>query len=346
MIVGGMLVKKAVALVAVVLVVVLASRFRDGRSEGGEAAPRAEALAAVSRATEPAPAIAPILPSAERESIPVRAPSTAAVTTSKLGSLLVAVTWPDGTPAEHVFARVSPAEEGDPARSYRGEATGAEGRCGFDALEPGSYHVQLEREKSFELVDVHAGEEALLELAVSAGPRAKGVVVDEQGEPVAGARIWISTRYATWTDPPLDDSPAAITGSDGRFEIPSVGKAWLIGACAEGYAPSKEASLTHFRAPEVEVRLVLPERGGAIEGRVLGPDGAPLEGAVIRADIGFRFERYPDGGMLIRNSLRVQTRSSVDGSFRFSGVQPGEVELSVESAGLGGWHGKVEVSAG
>jgi RNA polymerase sigma-70 factor (ECF subfamily) len=343
---GGMLVKKVVALVAVVLVVVLAFRFFDARSENREAAPRAEALAAVSRATEPAPEIAPVIPSAERESIPVQEPPSVARPASQTGALRVAVTWPDGAPAERVFVRVWPAELGDLAGTYCGAATDAEGTTRFVELEPGSYRVQLEREKDFALADVRAGGETALALAVSSGPRAKGVVVDEHGEPVAGARVWISTRYATWTDPPLDDSPAAITGSDGRFEIPSVGKAWLIGASAEGYAPSKEESLTRFRSPEVEVRLVLPERGGAIEGRVLGPDGAPLEGAVIRADVGFRFERYPDGGMLILNSLRLQTRSSADGSFRFSGVQPGEVELSVESAGLGGWHAKVEVTAG
>lgn len=341
---GGMLVKKVVALVGLVLVAVLAFRLLGVRAEHAGAPPRTEALAAVSSEAEQAAAIGHVPPSAEREAIPSLRPAPVAAAATEVGSLLVTVTWPDGAPAEHVFVRVWPAEEGDLARFHRGAATDAEGTCAFDDLEPGPYRVQLEREKDSALADVRAGEEALLELAVSAGPRAKGLVVNEHGEPVAGAGVWISTRY--WHHAPIDDSSAAITGSDGRFDIPSVGKAWLIGARAEGYAPSHEESLARFRLPEVEVRLVLPERGGAIEGRVLDPAGAPVGGASISADVGFRFEPYPQGGYVVLNSLHLRTCSSTDGSFRFSGVQPGEVELVVASAEHGGWRRKVEVTAG
>jgi RNA polymerase sigma-70 factor (ECF subfamily) len=341
---GAWLVKNLAWGVVAVLVVVFAWRMHTERSRDltTSASEQSAALTIVPESPLATP------PTAERTpESPVVLAERAAPPPDAAGSMLVSVTWPDGTPAEHVLVRVATESEGDLARFPRTAQTNGDGKARFAALEAGRYHVQLERERSATTSTVESAAETRVALAVSAGPRVEGLVVDDLGAPVPGAGVWISTRYASWNDRPLDGSFAAFAGPDGRFVIPSAGAAWLIGALAEGYAPSKEKSLTRFSLSVVEVRLVLPGRGGAIEGRVVSASGAPLEGAMIAADIGLRFDHYQpeNGSMRILNSLRVRTSSAPDGTFRFLGVQPGSVELQVLALGHQSWSQEVVVNA-
>src|SRR5262249_23666349 len=143
----------------------------------------------------------------------------------KTGALLVAVTWPDGAAAAGVSARAWPDGEGEFMRSFRTATTLDDGHFELDELTPGTWRVQLDRETSFERVEIRAGVESLVDLAVTGGPRLEGVVVDDRGTPVAGAGVWISPRQPGLSGLPLDDWIAATTGADGRFAIRALGQA-------------------------------------------------------------------------------------------------------------------------
>jgi hypothetical protein len=65
-----------------------------------------------------------------------------------------------------VTARVWPDEERELARSFRVGTTGPDGLARVEGLAAGPHRVQLDRERDFENVEIRAGDEARLELAV------------------------------------------------------------------------------------------------------------------------------------------------------------------------------------
>jgi hypothetical protein len=80
------------------------------------------------------------------------------------------------------------------------------------------------------------------------------------------------------------------------------------------------------------VRLVLAERGGAIAGRVVGPDGAPLANARILVDAdGFSRTMLADGSCGIVFHERIAW-SGADGTFRVESIAAGEHKVVVRKA--------------
>ncbi len=184
-----------------------------------------------------------------------------------------AATGPDGSfrialdkPDVAVALRISP--PGSPSLRFRGP---------FDSTEDVS------------LDDVHA----------SAGVRLSGRVVDDEGKPVAGARV----RAASTEMFSEQDSSAlseAKTGADGSFamdDAPSGTR--TVVARASGFV---QASLFQVD-PKPDVKLTL-KRGGTIRGVVLDVNGKPAAGAIVISE---------DQG----------AESDAQGAFRLTGVEPG-----------------------
>lgn len=116
----------------------------------------------------------------------------------------------------------------------------------------------------------------------------RGRVVDEAGEPVAGARLALR-----WQDH-LPEDPDRMVGepvlrsarseTDGRFEIHEIpeGTAYL-GAAALGFVPVEGMELTLPRpATAGELRLVL-SRGAVLQGRVTNAAGEPVPAVRVAA---------------------------------------------------------------
>lgn len=255
---------------------------------------------------------------------------------------MASIVWADGTSAADVGVRLSDTTQ----RRTRFGQSDALGLVRFEELDAGQWQVQLDRETSPTTVTISAGEETRRTLSVSRGSRVEGLVVDESGRPVANAGVWISP-FAN-SDEVLDDTFAARTDADGRFTIPSLGSAWLIGARADGHAPSPKKALRWKRAEE-SVRLVLHGRGGTLEGRVYDGSG-PVRGVSVSGDIGCRFLRSESESGQVRilyfNNLYVRAQTTDSGAFRLEGVQPGEVELTFASADHRQETRKVLVEAG
>jgi len=135
-----------------------------------------------------------------------------------------------------------------------------------------------------------------------------GRVVDEAGEPVPGADLFL-----WWHDPGRGDARGARSADDGSFRLD--GLPALVGELSvkrPGHRPLERVGTTLARGEVREgVELVLP-RGGGIEGRVVWPDGIPAE-ARVRAipDSQQGWTRFPPP---------PGEPTGADGAFRITGL--------------------------
>ena len=127
-----------------------------------------------------------------------------------------------------------------------------------------------------------------------------GRVVGPDGEPVAGAKVFIAPN----DPPPTESGPIrATTGADGRFEfdtadltfigidgLPTRARGFLI-ATANRYQPAWVVTWGHLSAPTsfishpvkgADLTLRLARGDVPIHGRLLDPKGQPLTGARVR----------------------------------------------------------------
>jgi RNA polymerase sigma factor (sigma-70 family) len=149
------------------------------------------------------------------------------------------------------------------------------------------------------------------------GHAAAGRVLDPQGRPVPGARVW--PRSASEPFPVVDPAFDAVT-SDGEGR-------WRIGALAAGsyqflaahpeFAQAVSAPVAVNHAVDgIDLRL---EAGGLITGLVRSADGKPVAGAEVRA--------AALSGMAIWPALR-EVFSDDDGRFRLDGLPRRAVQLT------------------
>jgi hypothetical protein len=151
----------------------------------------------------------------------------------------------------------------------RWRTTDERGRATFKGLEAGSYFVDvwagegsLARRLWREIV-VRGTEPVRLRLSLEEGLPLSGLVVDDTGRPVAGARVHVS-RWPPQPEPsdldddscyPVDRTPVLLTGPDGRFRVEHLeaGRDYRLRASKEGH----ESVPDTFRAGSTDVRLVL-----------------------------------------------------------------------------------------
>lgn len=159
----------------------------------------------------------------------------------------------------------------------------------------------------------------------------RGVVVDWLGSPVAGAEILDGNAAHLYAATPV----FATTDRAGRFEA-RVERSAKVYARAGGYAPSMTAPVVAAEAVQ-EVELVLPWRGGCVEGVVTSCDGVPASAVVVRVgvprgeatrDAAGEFTLFPPGRSVTTDSA---------GRFRVEGVAFGRASVWArdESCGLG-----------
>jgi RNA polymerase sigma factor (sigma-70 family) len=135
----------------------------------------------------------------------------------------------------------------------------------------------------------------------------RGVVVDRDGVPVAGAAVSLVGQA---------DGPRATTDAAGRFELQGLAAGeTTLAVEAEGFARLREGSLDVSGTPR-QLRIQL-DRGARVIGRVLGDDGQPLAGEQV-ALCGY------DGN---DSGVSRKTLSDADGRFTFSGLALGTFDL-------------------
>ena len=191
------------------------------------------------------------------------------------------VLGPDGQPVGGAVVTCDGASDwvrrSDPRRD--GVTTDDAGRFTLDALPAGSFRLRAAHEP-----DAPGVSEVLtldgktprtgVVVRLAEGVTVRGNVVDLHGAPVAAAQVQVIAGSAaarprqTYTD------------ESGRFELRGLPRRPLAFAAVHPTGASDVVRLTPAGGPVESVRLVLT-RTLTISGRVVGPDGAPLEAAHV-----------------------------------------------------------------
>jgi RNA polymerase sigma factor (sigma-70 family) len=287
-------------------------------------------------------------PTLERSAI--ESPATVEVGSKPpTGSLRVQVRWSDGSPAASIGIDLHSGIDPTVARYECSASTSVDGAASFDDLVPGQYVSRFDRLGKALQAEVTAGETTEIVATIPPKLEIDGLVVGPEQEPIAGAIVWLSRNQPYWrTVRPSDSLPAAVTDSQGRFHQRSTGEAYFMGARAPGFAPSDRKYLADLQGPTAQIVLVLPGAGGAISGIVLASDGSPVANARVSIDASARYLEFRVGQSVNRTvfqSLPVETRSGPDGRFRIEGIEPGRLELRVDSALGAPWSQMVQIEA-
>jgi uncharacterized GH25 family protein len=147
------------------------------------------------------------------------------------------------------------------------------------------------------------------------GVAAAGKVVDaESGEPVPDADVSFTAKGRQGA------TKDAHTDAEGAFEVKGLAEGkFEAGASARGYLRGKQVTVEV--AAEGSSGLVITlERGGSISGRVLGPDGKPVAGALVQPSISFTTsEEWNEASETIAD---VSLRTDSEGRYRLEGLPP------------------------
>jgi len=148
-----------------------------------------------------------------------------------------------------------------------------------------------------------------------------GIVVDDSGRPIAGARIdFIATERA--------NSPGFFeTYDDGTFDMPWIDSnhTYILELRAAGHT---ERRIAGFR-PQAGLRLVM-DRCGTLRGQIVTDTGEPIRSF----QVGWVSARLPVGDEdRKREKMQWQTIAAADGSFELPGVDAGPVHLHVAANG-------------
>lgn len=286
------------------------------------------------------------LASARNATDPTQSPPQPAVASAAF-ELDVKVLWSDGAPAEGVgiFVRRDDHEFAVPRHALAAARADANGAARFDDLRQGDVLVEVDRGQ-WERVRIEPGVRREVVLQLERGVDVFGVVRDAAGSALAGADIWLTSRYH-----PYDWSGMgriATSGPDGRFQARGLHASQSLGATLSGRAPSElvDLDLVDKERTPVEIELVLNADGVDLRGVVLDAAGAALAGAwVCAGDRSQRAEVRPDR-TYAEPWLPRSVRSDEQGRFELLGLPAAPLRLEVQAREHARWCETLDLSDG
>lgn len=249
-----------------------------------------------------------------------------------------------GLPMAGALLAIWPGES--PLVPFEGEvrrvAASDDGVVVLAALAPGPWQVQVlaADDVVVEPVRVEPGREAWLRIERALDRVARGIVVDADGVPVAGAQVWIhrGTAMGKYSMPePADFTSrcAGRTGVDGRFLVPISPREDRVAACCAGYG---ESFARRVSTESSELRLVLGRAFATVAGTVRGEAGELVAGALVLLTPVGRDARRTADGVVMGPRVDRMVRTDAEGRFRFEGVAPGRVRVwATASPRLAAW---------
>ena len=168
------------------------------------------------------------------------------------------------------------------------------------------------------------------------GARLMGEVLDETGKPVGGAQVSCSTDVATevgkrsiYQMPGQSYSATATTDEKGRYVLAALTQeTYRVTVAPPPGRNLARAVLRGVNAPDgadISVQDVTLYRGGTLKGVVVGPDGAPVNGASVSA----RPAAGYSGFMRVRLPAQPALTTDAAGRFSLPGLSSGTHTLVV-----------------
>jgi len=162
-----------------------------------------------------------------------------------------------------------------------------------------------------------------------------GRVLDDRGDPVAGAIVHLFRSAATKAED-RDATPATVTtGPTGRFELDpkGAGADHILVVVSAGHVPLCRTGVCVFRSVATELGDVRVERGFTVRGRVRADDGTPLAAARVRP-LGPSSARSVYLGLDAAGiELKPVVVTDADGLFVLAGLTEAEWDLRLTAAG-------------
>jgi len=207
--------------------------------------------------------------------------------------------------------------------------SGEDGRFEITSLPEGECHLRIPRFPDFqETVAVPSRD-----VVVALSPQSiEGRVVDaESGSPITGFHCSVhrTGKVAAFVERPAEAVIEQV--ETGRFRIERLSPStYVVEVQADGYAPG---ILIDVLAGTSDIVVNLG-RGGTIRGRVLAPDGRPVEGALVACVGDNELEIFDlDSPWPIENDLLTRriVRSDQGGRFLMERLTPGQYMLKASS---------------
>lgn len=338
---GGLAVKKTVASVAIALVLLVccAVAFRSlGEPRGGSGSPP---VAAVTKAPSSPRATVEVdgrervstKPAADSEPVAPVAPAP----DRDAGDLLVRLVWAGGEPAAGLGVAAWPRGAGNGLVGRVEGVAGHDGSVLLQDLPAGAVAVLVDRAGPNRRADVPAGGVGEISLTLPEMIHVRGIVVDRDSSPVAGAEVWLSELN---TDN-IGGRVVATTAADGTFSLRGVETGRYIAARARGHAPSSAKFISGNSGEDFPVRLVLPELGGAMSGLVVFPDGMAAAGAAVMVG-----RRDSANGSHSAPPPPIRVKADDRGAFEVHGIPSGDIPVVARAAGAAPAEVMVPVTAG
>ena len=192
------------------------------------------------------------------------------------------------------------------------------------------------------LPDVAPGERQTLDIEMLRGGQITGTIVDDGGQPVAGATVEANSAGGRWGGGAgiWLGTPTATSGADGAYAIEGVSPGtYRVTARAPGFAetsPEEQVEITAAGNTEsIKVELT---GAGQLVGVVTDPEGEPVAGATVRAK-GQAVEGGRGGGRgrgMMRRLREMQNPSLAvtddEGRFVLDGLGPNYKWVAIASA--------------
>lgn len=215
-----------------------------------------------------------------------------------------------------------------------GQVTGADGKFRFDAIAAGSIRFDARHPDfapaSSSIVTLDGVSPVdNVEIVLPSGATISGKVVDDQGAPVASARVRIGVAGAGFVSGP----PRQVFSDDaGAFTVRGMPKRGLEAAAVADAGASATVPIDASSGDVSGVELVI-DVTGAISGVVVDPDGEPIEG--IQVSAGPDFRSGSGGGDFSQWRLRGFPEALTDagGQFTLSGLAAGQYRIRASRSG-------------
>lgn len=253
------------------------------------------------------------------------APAAADADPERTGTLVVRVKAPDGAALAGIGVAVAPSTEmQNLGKNLAHVLTDATGEVRFAGLVAGQWMIDIDRLGTAGLAYVEAGETESRDIALPAGIRVDGRVVDRRGAPAAGAFVVLhGSRSGT--------VHVATADNTGTFTIPHLATDVRLQARASGREPSLAHTVRAADGSTVTVELVLGDAARTVRGRVLDSRGQPVADAAIAMLPVSECAAVPAADR--PHVLASWTRTAADGTFACDEIGAGRQLVLAQPAG-------------